>query len=168
MLFLCIYSKNEIYYSLICQMFVMYIQHFKKTNNESKTIVYYLDEIKGQGEKGNKALKIFNKPETIDIPCLSVQFLLKTLKYQFRCVDKNTRNLLISLASSFYTDSYLMYYKHSSKKKKFKGKEMYNFLYDTIKKDLSKKSESEIETVTELFNKKYTEYLEIKSNNYKS
>ena len=168
MLFLCIYSKNEIYYSLICQMFVMYIQHFKKTNNESKTIVYYLDEIKGQGEKGNKALKIFNKPETIDIPCLSVQFLLKTLKYQFRCVDKNTRNLLISLASSFYTDSYLMYYKHSSKKKKFKGKEMYNFLYDTIKKDLSKKSESEIETVTELFNKKYTEYLEIKRKKYES
>ena len=163
MLFLCIYSKSEIYYSLICQMFIMYIQHFKKTNIESKTIVYYLDEIKGQGEKGNKALKIFNKPENIDIPCLSVQFLLKTLKYQFLCVDKNTRNLLISLASSFYTDSYLMYKKHSSKKKKFKGKHMYNFLHDKIKKDLSIKAESEIEEVTEEFNKKYAEYLQIKN-----
>ena len=162
MLFLCIYSKKENYYSLICQMFIMYIQHFKKINNESKTIVYYLDEIKGQGEKNNKALKIFNKPETIDIPCLSVQFLLKTLKYQYRCVDKNTRNLLISLASSFYTDAYLMFSKHNSKKKKIKNKEIYNFLYELLKKDVSKKAESEIEIITEQFNKKYTEHLQNK------
>ena len=48
------------YYSLICQMFIMYIQHFKKTNKEnSKTIVYYLDEIKGQ------LLEMFGEKETI-------------------------------------------------------------------------------------------------------
>ena len=162
MLFFCIYSKKEMYYSLICQMFIMYIQHFKKTNNESKTIVYYLDEIKGQGEKGNKALKIFIKPENLEIPCLSVQFLLKTLKYQYRCVDQATRNLLISLASSFYTDAYLMFSKHNSKKKKYKNKVIYNFLNETIKKDISKKSESDIETISKNFNTKYTEYLDAK------
>ena len=163
MLFLCTNSKKEMYYSLCCQMFIMYIQHFKKTNNESKTIVYYLDEIKGQGEKGNKALKIFNKPETIEIPCLSVQFLLKTLKYQYRCQDVKTRNLLISLASSFYTDAYLMYLKHSSKKKKSgKNKVIYNFLYELLKKDVSQKKESDIEEIAPLFNKKYSEYLDMK------
>ena len=163
MLFLCIYSKKEMYYSLICQMFIMYIQHFKKTNKEnSKTIVYYLDEIKGQGEKANKALKIFIKPENLEVPCLSVQFLLKTLKYQYRCIDQGTKNLLISLASSFYTDAYLMFSKHSSKKKKYKNKVIYNFLYELIKADVSKKTESEIEKIAKTFNVKYSEYLEKK------
>ena len=162
MIFLCTYSKKETYYSLICQMFIMYIQHFKKTNNESRTIVYYLDEIKGLGDKGNKALKIFNKPENIEIPCLALQFLLKTLKYQYRCKDQNTRNLLTSLASSFYTDSFLMFSKHSSKKKKYKNKVMYNFLYEILKKDVAKKAETDLEKITSLFSKKYGEYLESK------
>jgi len=159
MLFLCIYSKKEIYYSLICVIFIMNIQHFKKNNNESKTIVYYLDEIKGQGEKGNKALKIFIKPESIDIPCLSLQFLLKTLKYQYKCQDMNTRNLLSSLATSFYTDSFSMFSKHSSKRKKYKNKEIYNFLYEIIKKDVSKKTQQIIDDIISSFTTKYTEYL---------
>ena len=163
LLYLCIYSKNEKYYTIIFTMFVMNIQHFKKNNDDTKTIVYYLDEIKGQGDKGNKALKIFIKPENIEIPCLSVQFLLKTLKYQYRCVDITTKNLLLSLAASFYTDAYLLFYRYSSKKKKqSKNKIIYNFLYELLKNDLSKKALREIEEISKLFNDKYAEYLEAK------
>ena len=162
MMFLCIYSRKESYYCLICQMFVMFIQHFKKTNNDSKTIVYYLDEIKGQGDKTNKALKIFNKPEAIDVPCLSLQFLTKTLKYQFRCQDQTTRNLLNTLASSFYNDTFLMFSKHSSKKKKYKNKVIYNFLYEIVKQDVSKKKQKTIEEVIALFSAKYQDYLKEK------
>ena len=162
LLFLCIYSKKELYYDLCCKLFIMYIQKIKKNNINSKTIIYYLDEIKGQGEKGNQALKTFNKPETIEVPCLSVQFLLKTLKYQYICQDKKTKNSLISFASSFYIDSYLILSNHSSKKKKYKNKDLYNFLYDILKKDISKKKESDIETVISAFSNKYTEHLEAK------
>ena len=162
MLFLCIYSKKEKYNSLICQMFIMKIERFKKNNNESKTIVYYLDEIKGQGEKDNKALKIFIKPESIDIPCLSLQFLLKTLKYHYRCQDMNTRRFLLTLISSFYNDSFYLFSKHSSKKKKYKNKEIYNFLYEIIKKDVSKKTQQKTEDLISSFSTKYKEYLDIK------
>ena len=162
LIFLCINSKNDIYYSLILQMFIMNVQHFKKKNDESKSIIYYLDEIKGLGEKGNKAMKIFVKPEAIEIPCLSLQFLLKTLKYQYRCIDQTRKNLLGSLASSFYSDTFNMFKNHSSKKKKFKNKIIYNFLYDIIKKDVSKKVENEIEQLSSSFTKKYNEYLETK------
>ena len=162
MLFLYIYSKKKIYYSLIYEMFITNIKRFKKNNNESKTIVYYLDEIKGQGEKGNKALKIFVKPDSIDVPCLSLQFLIKTLKYQYRCQDMNTKNILSNLASSFYIDSFCIFSKYSSKKKKYKNKEIYNFLYEIIKKDVSKKTQQKIEDIISFFTTKYTEYLNIK------
>ena len=158
MIFLCVYSNKENYYSLILQMFIMNVQHYKKKNDESKTIVYYLDEIKAPGEKDNKAVKIFNKPEIIEIPCLSLQFLLKTLKYQYKCEEKNTKNLLGSLAASFYYDTFLMFKQHSSKKKKFKNKIMYNFLYEIIKKDI-KNEQSPIEKITSIFSSKYKEYL---------
>ena len=162
LLFLCINSKKEIYYDLCCKMFIMYIQKIKKSNINSKTIIYYLDEIKGQGEKGNNALKTFNKPEAIEVPCLSIQFLLKTLKYQFICQDTKTKNSLISFASSFYIDSFLILSKHSSKKKKYKNKDLYNFLYEIIKKDISKKKESDVELIISSFTTKYTEHLEAK------
>ena len=158
MIFLCVYSNKENYYSLILQMFIMNVQHYKKKNDESKTIVYYLDEIKPPGEKDNKAVKIFNKPEIIEIPCLSLQFLLKTLKYQYKCEDKNTKNLLGSLAASFYYDTFLMFKQHSSKKKKYKNKVMYNYLNEMIKKDI-KNGQSAIEKITSIFSSQYKEYL---------
>ena len=162
LLFLCINSKKDIYYDLCNKLFIMNIQKIKKNNNNSKTIIFYLDEIKGQGEKGNKTLKIFNKPETIETPCLSIQFLLKTLKYHFICQDIKTKNSLLCLASSLYNDAFLILSKHSSKKKKWKNKDLYNFLYDIIKKDLSKKKETEIDIIISSFSNKYSEHLEAK------
>ena len=47
------------YYSIIYQIFIMNIQHYKLVNDESRTIMYYIDEIKGQAKKDNKALKLF-------------------------------------------------------------------------------------------------------------
>lgn len=93
-----------------------------------------MDEIKAPGEKDNKAVKIFNKPEIIEIPCLSLQFLLKTLKYQYKCEEKNTKNLLGSLAASFYYDTFLMFKQHSSKKKNLKIKLCIIFYMKLLKK----------------------------------
>ena len=163
LLFLSIYSSNEKYYFILYSMFVVNIQNYKKSNEESKTIVYYLDEIKGQGDKTNKALKIFIKPENIEIPCLSVQFLLKALKYQYRCINKTIKDFLLSIAYSLYNDAYLLFSKHNSKKKKQgKNKVIYNYLNDFIKNDLSKKNESELEQLSKSFDSKYKEYLEAK------
>ena len=166
MLFLCIYTNKQSFYSLTIQMFIENIKYFKKTNNESKTIVYFIDEIKGQGEKGNKALKIFSKTENIDVPCLSLQFLLKTLKYFFKCANTNIKSMLKSLVFSFYNDTFYIFQKHSSKKKKNKNKVMYNFLYEYIKNHVSMKKpsveEKIVNTLISSFTQKYTDHLNIK------
>ena len=144
------------------QMFIMNMKIFPKTNNESKTVLYYIDEIKGPGEKGNTALKLFSKPELIEIPCLSLQLLIKTLKYYHKCEDKNVRSKLSGLASSLYYDAYSMFANHNSKKKKYKNKEIYNSLNEIIKKDVSKKSKETIDQIISTFTKQYSEYLNYK------
>ena len=166
MLFLCIYTNNQSYFPLTVEMFIVNKKYFKKTNIENKTIVYCIDEIKGQGEKGNKALKIFSKTENIDVPCLSLQFLLKTLKYYFKCVDTNIKSMLKTLVSSFYNDTFYIFQKYTSKKKKNKNKVMYNFLYENIKNHVSKKKssieEEDFNTLITLFTQKYAAHLENK------
>ena len=162
MLFFCTHSKKEIYHTLMRQMFIMNLKIFPKTNNESKTVLYYIDEIKGPGEKGNTALKLFSKPELNEIPCLSLQLLIKTLKYYYRCEDKNVRSKLSGLATSLYYDAYSMFANHNSKKKKYKNKEIYNFLNEIIKKDVSKKNKETIDQLISTFTKQYSEYLSIK------
>ena len=61
MLFFLVNSKKEIYYNLFRDMFITNMKLFAKANTESKTVLFYIDEIKGKEEKNNKALKIFPK-----------------------------------------------------------------------------------------------------------
>ena len=108
-------------------IFIKKLEEFKSSDKSFQTIISYIDIIKSQCEKGNKAIKIYTKPESIEVPCLCIQFLLKTLKYRYHCKDTSTKKQLIALSEAFYNDAYLIYSKYSSKKKKFKSKVMYNF-----------------------------------------
>ena len=160
-LFFYIHFNNPEYYSLIQLLFVKKMSKIKSAE-KGETIIFYLDNIKGQAEKGNKSLKIFAKPETIEVPCLCVQFLCKTLKYRYICENENTKKKLIPLVDSFYNDALTIYFKNSSKKKKFKNKVMYNFLYDWIKTDISKKKKRSVDELIYIFGNKYSDYLEEK------
>ena len=159
MLFFLVNSKKEIYYNLFRNMFITNMKLFSKANNESKTVLFYIDEIKGKEDKNNKAFKIFPKPELNEIPCLSLQILIKTLKTYYRCKDNNKRSILSDLAASLYSDAYSMFSNHNSKKKKYKTKEIYNFLNEMIKKDISKKSKEPIDQIISSFIAKYQDYL---------
>ena len=169
LLYLCIYSNKMDYYSVIYQIFIMNLQHYKVVNDESKSIIYYIDEIKGNAKKNNKALKIFNKPETIEIPCLSLQFLLKTLKYRYKCQDEKMKTIFSSLITSFYFDTLYLFKKHSSKKKKYKNKVLYNYLCDYFKQKCSKKQkidfDEEIKELIKNFEQQYSEILKKKNKN---
>ena len=144
----------------------MNIMKFKVTNNNSKSILYFIDEIKGQGDKKNKALKIFKKPETIELPCLSLQFLLKALKYRYKCQNEETKILFGALLSAFYNDSYFLFKNHNSKQKKYKNKVMYNFLREHIKTKASQKkpfeADAELPELIKLFDAQYSELLKKK------
>ena len=159
-----LYTKlnNKDYYSLLHIIFIKKLEEFKSSDKSFQTIISYIDIIKSQCEKGNKAIKIYTKPESIEVPCLCIQFLLKTLKYRYHCKDTSTKKQLIALSEAFYNDAYLIYSKYSSKKKKFKSKVMYNFLYDFVKTDVSKKSKRDIQELISNFTTKYKEYLEEK------
>jgi hypothetical protein len=166
LLYLCIYTNKMDYYSIIYQIFIMNIQHYKLVNDESRTIMYYIDEIKGQAKKDNKALKLFNKPETIEVPCLSLQFLLKTLKYRYKCQNEKTKSIFQSLITAFYYDTFYLCKKHNSKKKKYKNKVIYNYLCDYFKQKVSKKpkneNEEEIKEFIKNFEQQYSEHLKKK------
>ena len=154
--------NNKDYFDLLEIVFMKNLKLFKGADKSSETIISYIDTIKGQSEKGNKAIKIFSKPESIEVPCLCIQFLLKTLKYRYRCNDEETKKYLNGLCIAFYNDAYLVYSKHSSKKKKFKSKIMYNFLYDFVKTDVSKKTKRGIKELISSFSSRYRQYLEEK------
>ena len=160
-LFFYIHFNNSEYYSLI-QLFFVKKKAKIKGAEKAETIIYYLDNIKGQAEKANKSVKIFAKPDTIEVPCLCVQFLCKTLKYRYICENETTKKQLNSLVDFFYNDAITLFFKNSSKKKKFKNKTMYNFLFDWIKTDISTKKKRNVEQLVSVFETKYSNYLEEK------
>ena len=174
LIFHYVHSNNPDYYYLLQIIFIKKLDDFKSLE-AAETIALYIDSIKGQSEKGNKAIKIFSKPDSIEVPCLCVQFLLKTLKYRFRCETTEPKMQLKSLIKAFYNDSYTAFTKYSGKKKKFKNKVMYNFLYEWVKNDIAKKIRRSLEELITSFETKYSQYLiekqkqkEMKKNEKKS
>ena len=161
-IFLYIYSDNNDYYVLLETIFIKHLKLYKAADRLSESFISYLDMMKGQSEKGNKAIKIFSKPESLDVPCLCVQFLLKSLKYRYKCRNENTKMKINVLIKAFYNDAILIYVNYSSKKKKFKSKIMYNFLYEFIKTDLAKKTKRDVNELISRFDIKYKQYLEEK------
>ena len=107
-------------------------------------------------------MKIFNKSDAIEVPCLCVQFLLKTLKYRYHCGNNETKKQLNALCLAFYEDAFYIFNNFSSKKKKYKNKVMYNFLYECIKADLTKKKKRKIEELISIFATNYSKYLDEK------
>ena len=161
-----VHFNNPDYYYLLQIIFIKKLDEFKSIEG-AETIALYIDSIKGQSEKGNKAIKIFAKPESIEVPCLCIQFLLKTLKYRYHCEIIEPKMQLQSLIKVFYNDSYTAFIKYSSKKKKFKNKIMYNFLYEWVKNDISKKIRRNIDELISSFGTKYSQYLQEKSKKLK-
>jgi hypothetical protein len=74
---------------------------------------------------------------------------------------------LQSLIKVFYNDSYTAFIKYSSKKKKFKNKVMYNFLFEWVKNDISKKIRRNIDELISAFGNKYSQYLQEKNKKLK-
>ena len=161
-IFLYIHSNNVDYYSVLYQIFIRWKDNFKNIDKNYFTIVAYIDSIKGQSEKGNLSMKIFNKSDAIEVPCLCVQFLLKTLKYRYHCGNNETKNQLNALCLAFYEDAFYIFNNFSSKKKKYKNKVMYNFLYECIKADITKKKKRKIEELISIFATNYSKYLDEK------
>ena len=162
LLFHYVHFHNPDYYYLMQIIFIKKLDEFKSIES-AETIMLYIDSIKGQNEKGNKAIKIFSKPDSIEVPCLCLQLLLKTLKYRYHCQNEEIKMQLKSLIKAFYNDSNTAFIKYSSKKKKFKNKIMYNFLYEWIKTDISKKMRRSLEELISSFTTKYSQYLEEKN-----
>ena len=162
---LCAQTKNENYYNIICKLFLLNLSIFKKGTEDSKSIFYYVDELKNCGDKNNKVFKEFTKYESLDVPCISLQLLLKTLRVIYKYKDELIKNWFSPFITSFYTDSFLMFQLHSSKKKKYKNKESYNFLNAFIKKNISDKQYSTLpsEDIIQPFNNYYKEYLQSKN-----
>ena len=112
-------------------MFVKNITKFE--TNEGHSILLYIDMISPPCNKSNPVQKYFSKNDIRDIPSLTLQILLRNLKYYSKYKNTETRNLLISLSSGFISDvTFIFLGKDSKKKKENKNKIMYNQLRNII------------------------------------
>ena len=163
-LFLYVQLDNHDYLNLLEAIFIKQLKLIKEADKSSETIISFIDAIKGQSEKGNKAIKIFSKPDSIEVPCLCIQLLLKTLKYRCKCKNYNSKKQLNTMISALYNDSYLIFSKFSSKKKKIKNKAMYNFLFEFVKTDVTRKKKRDFSELITTFDVQYYTYLDEKKN----
>jgi len=163
-LFLYVQLDNHDYLNLLEAIFIKQLKLIKEADKSSETIISFIEAIKGQSEKGNKAIKIFSKPDSIEVPCLCIQLLLKTLKYRCKCKNYNSKKQLNTMISALYNDSYLIFSKFSSKKKKIKNKAMYNFLFEFVKTDVTKKKKRDFSELITTFDVQYYTYLDEKKN----
>ena len=144
------------------------IAHLMFVNNknikklkESKTVLYYLDNIKKVDLKSNYLIKMFKNNETLEDKYFTLTFLYKSLKY-WMSAEANTemKNKILELISLFYFDAKLFYKENFSKLKKLKGNELFNYikiaLEDNVGKDKTKYMQTE--AIVMEFRKRYKEY----------
>ena len=79
-------------------------------------------------------------------------------------MKSNSKKQLNTMISALYNDSYLIFSKFSSKKKKIKNKAMYNFLYEFVKTDVTKKKKRDFSELITTFDVQYYTYLDEKKN----
>ena len=124
-------TKNEKYFSILYKMFIMFVTRF--TNKEGNSILPFIDQISSPCNKSNPVQKYFSKYDTVDVPSLTVQILLRTLKYYTKYKDTNAKDILVSLSSAFAKDAINIFLgKDSKKKKEYKNKLMYNQLRNIL------------------------------------
>ena len=134
---LCIKTKNDKYFLILYKMFVSYVTKF--TDNKGHSILYFIDQVSTPCDKSNPIQKYFSKYDIVDVPSLTLQILLKTLKYYTKYKDSPLKDILISLSSAFVLDVNLIFLgKDSKRKKEYKNKIMYNQLRNIIVKSCKK------------------------------
>ena len=143
---LSVKSQNDKYFIMLYKMFVMYVTKFTKEGGH--TILPFIDQISSPCNKSNPVQQYFSKYDTIEVPSLTLQILLRTLKYYTKYKNTNTKDTLVSLISAFsldVTDIFLG--KDSKKKKENKNKKMYNelrnFISTSCKKPKGKEKEKD-------------------------
>ena len=128
---LSVKSQNDKYFLMLYKMFVMYVTKF--TNEGGHTILPFIDKISSPCNKSNPVQHYFGKYDTIEVPSLTLQILLRTLKYYTKYKNTQAKDTLVSLSSSFSLDaSDLFLGKDSKKKKENKNRKMYNELRNII------------------------------------
>ena len=134
---LCVWTKNEKYFLLLYKMFVKYVTKF--TSYEGHSILFFIDQINPPCNKSNPVQKYFSKFDTSDVPSLTIQILLKTLKYYTKYKNTEAKNILVSLSSAFTLDANDIFLgKDSKRKKEYKNKLMYNKLRSIISNSCKK------------------------------
>ena len=139
---LSVKSQNDKYFLMLYKMFVMYVTRF--TNKGGHTILPFIDQISSPCNKSNPVQQYFGKYDTIEVPSLTVQILLRTLKYYTKYKNTNAKDTLVSLSSAFTLDATDLFLgKDSKKKKENKNKIMYNELRKIISTSCKKSKEKD-------------------------
>ena len=168
---LCVKTKNEKYFLLLYKMFILYVTKF--TSNKGHSILFFIDQISSPCNKSNPVQKYFSKYDTSDVPSLTIQILLKTLKYYTKYKDSEAKDILVSLSSAFYFDANDIFLgKDSKRKKEYKNKIMYNklrgIIINSCKKPKGKDKDNKTNFISHdnlllEFEKLYNEYLSNKN-----
>ena len=169
---LCVKTNNDKYFLILYKMFVKNITKFD--TKEGHSILMFIDMISTPCNKSNPVQKFFSKNDIREIPSLTMQILLRTLKYYSKYKNTDAKDLLISLSSGFISDATLIFLgKDSKKKKEYKNKIMYNQLRNIIinscKKNKGKEKEKLLnfispDTLALQFEQIYNKYLSSKHN----
>lgn len=113
---LSVKSQNDKYFLMLYKMFVMYVTKF--TNEGGHTILPFIDQISSPCNKSNPVQQYFSKYDTIEVPSLTLQILLRTLKYYTKYKNTKAKDTLVSLSSAFSLDATDLFLGKDSKKRK--------------------------------------------------
>ena len=157
---LYIKTKDKKFIEIAYLMFVDN-KNIKKVG-ESKTILYYLDNIKKVDLKGNNIFKIFKNNETLEDKYFTLSFLYKSLKY-WMSIEANTemKNKILEMISLFFFDAKLFYKDNKSRLKKLKGhNELFNYVKIAVEDNSGNDNIKSVQTeaIVLEFRKKYKEY----------
>ena len=169
---LSVKTKNEKYILILYKIFIMYVTKFKV--KEGNSILFFIDQINSPCNKSNPVQKYFAKYDTTDVPSITLQILMRTLKYYTKYKKTEAKTILVSLSSAFTLDAKDIFLgKESKKKKEYKNKIMYNQLRNIIlnscKKPKGKEKNKKINFISHdslllQFEQLYTKYLSNKNN----
>ena len=148
---LYIRTRNEKYFEIVNYLFVN--NESIKKNNESKTILYYLDNFKKMIFKNNSIDKILKNYEIIENRCFTLLFLYKSLKFWMKNCTTNIKNKILLLIKEFFFDAKLFYKENSSKIKKIKKRnELITFLEEVLEENTGKDISKYIRVEALIFN----------------
>ena len=164
-------TNNEKYSLILYKLFISYVTKFNPSKGHS--ILFFIDQVSTPCNKSNPIQKYFSKYDHIDVPSLTMQILLRTLKYYTKYKNNKAKDILFSLSSAFVLDAYDIFSSNNSKRKReYKNKRMYNNLRTIIMNSVNQKTKGKDkksgfishDSLLSEFELKYSEYLSNKGN----